>query len=739
MPMSPRPDAWKTACARAKLAKTPIEVALAWVSAGFAVCPAEHRPFNEDGSENGSYKGKLTTGSDVAATDAEVRRLWAKSKWPDSLVWLPGGKRNGFFCLDVDTKEAHGHDGLAEWAKLVDEFGDADTRTHKTPSGGQHRIYLQDAERPVGGGRGHIPKGIDVKGEGQGIIAPGSLPGYEVDQDLNPANPPPWLLDILHGGKAKKAKAKKAGRKKWPEGFGERKLVKACEVIGSAAPGSRDETSKKAIYIGSLAAGGAIDQAHARERLWNAALGCAGPSYAEKVARHFDYGLGSAAEPPAAGGVDEDGYFLNRSGARVGDAANMAHALRTMPELAGLFRFDQFADKVLLTRGVPNLHEWTSGETYPTPLTDNHEFQLVEYLRHQDFASMTPGAGHAPILQVAFENSFHPVKDYLEKVTWDGTSRVNSWLSVYLGAEAGTYAEKIGTMFLVSMVARIYRPGCQADYVLTLEGSQGLMKSTALRNLVGEQWFSDDLPDIHDKDAKGHLRGKWLIEIGELARMQRAELLTYKAFITRRADKFRPAYGRNEVDVSRANVFAATTNQDQYLADDTGNRRTWPILCGVIDLKGLERDRDQLWAEAKVMFGEGVQWWPDRAFEAEFIAPEQHERVIMDSLDEAVADALLSLDGPVTQSDLLRAMWPEKVCSATEHRALSHKLGSAMRKAGWEPMRRAKVEGRPTRRWERGDKAEPKPATAGDVVKPKAEQSELRLVGGRNRDTDTPF
>lgn len=309
---------------------------------------------------------------------------------------------------------------------------------------------------------------------------------------------------------------------------------------------------------------------------------------------------------------------------------NVYIALANDPALKAKFAFDEM------------LQEATTGNSVPRSISDDDIVDLQRYLQRSGLKRIGKDAVTDGLYNYARDHCYHPLRDYLDSLEWDGMKRLPNWTQRYLGvSHASNYASLVGEKFLISMVARIYRPGCKADYMLILEGPQGIKKSMACKILAGE-YFSDSLPDLKDasKDVYIHLAGKWLLEIGELHQFNRADTSHLKLFLTKDTDRYRPVYAKVEVHQPRQCVFIGTSNKDQYLRDETGGRRFWPLKCGDIDIEALGTDRDQLFAEAVVAFKAGKSWWPDDEQAQVLIEPEQEARYEADEWDVLIRDYL---------------------------------------------------------------------------------------------------
>jgi hypothetical protein len=352
-------------------------------------------------------------------------------------------------------------------------------------------------------------------------------------------------------------------------------------------------------------------------------------------------GGASGTPGPGASAAAVRALLRNRNPKFAGNLANVVTCLLERPELAGCAAFDEMAIGVVLRQALPGRPALPA----PRPWTDNDTSRLQDFLQHDcQMARVGKEVVGQGVEHVARMFGFHPVRDYLDRLVWDGTKRVDTWLTAYLGVEDSAYARATGRMWLVGLAARIFKPGVKFDYMLILEGLQGTLKSQVCIALCGP-WVSDQSLDIrHDaRAASQHLRNKWLIEVSELAFFRQADVETLKAFITRTYERYLPRFARHEVIEPRQCGFVGTTNQETYLHDPTGNRRFWPHQTGKIRVRGLLRDRDQLWAEVVAAYRAGEHWWPMETFERDVIQPEQQARYDADAWMAPIGAVLTAL------------------------------------------------------------------------------------------------
>ena len=320
--------------------------------------------------------------------------------------------------------------------------------------------------------------------------------------------------------------------------------------------------------------------------------------------------------------------------------ANAITLLRNDAAWQGLLGLNEFSLYTTIRKPTP----WgkAAGENW----TDIDDIRTAEWLQHH-YILVTQQVASAAVQAVAEENKFHPVREYLNALKWDGVKRLHVWLPIYLGVNQTPFVEAVGIRWLISAVARIFRPGCQADHTLLLEGPQGIKKSTALRTLAGPEWFTDHVSNLDSKDSRLELHGVWIVELAELAGIKRSRTEKVKSFLTATSDHFRPPYGRRTIHVPRSNVFAGSVNDATPFTDETGNRRFWPVRCGAIDIDALASARDQLWAEALNRYRAGENWWLDSDDLNHLAREEQEARYESGVWDETI---LTWLEDP-TQRD----------------------------------------------------------------------------------------
>lgn len=304
---------------------------------------------------------------------------------------------------------------------------------------------------------------------------------------------------------------------------------------------------------------------------------------------------------------------------------NVVIILRHDPQLAGRIAINEMEHNIVTLSSLP----WRQVKS-PSQWTDADDAALRYYLERFYGISGKDRIFDA-VNVVAQEGSFHPVREYLDSCAWDGVPRVETLLIDYLGAEDSPYTRAVTRKALVAAVARIYRPGCKFDYMLTLRGRQGLGKSALIARLGGK-WFSDTFTTLQGKDAYEQVMGVWIMEVGELAGMRKAEAETIKLYISKQVDRFRPAYGRRLQEFPRQCIFVATTNETQFLRDATGNRRFW-----VVDTPGTPTHSiwDELTPETvRQIWGEAVELY--KAGEELFLPRELEEaaREIQDLYEE---------------------------------------------------------------------------------------------------------
>jgi len=377
-------------------------------------------------------------------------------------------------------------------------------------------------------------------------------------------------------------------------------------------------------------------------------------------------------QAPAVNAAGQSGFFTS-NGKIVPCLANIYDILSEDDEWRGVLAFNEFS-YVICKRKKPPYASAEVGEW-----DENDDVQTAMWLTRNYGFAPSPAQVAEAVEALAKANGYHPVRDYLNSLEWDGVARVDDWITDYIGAPKNEYVMRVSRWFLMGMVARVMEPGVKFDCCLVLEGAQGRKKSSMLRVLAGE-WFGDTDLDLHNKDSMNSIRGKWLYEFAELGSLARTEATRQKSFLSRQIDEFRPPYGRRDIRSPRQLVFGGSTNEWSWNKDATGGRRFWPITCDHdIDCDGLQSARDQLFAEALELYRQGKRYWPTseeqrKIFDPEQVKRHQHDGFI-DMLEQFVSE----------QFDLFSladAAYHLKVDPARLSRDIQTRIGQALQALG---------------------------------------------------------
>ncbi len=665
--------------------------ALQWTTRGFRVLPLKPN----------SKIAALDNWPERATSDpAKIREWWAEN--PDYNIGSCTG--GGLVVVDIDNRDGKRGDESAERLCLAKT-----TLTTRTPTGGYHLYYscesdCANATEILGPG-----SGLDIKSHRGYVVAPGStIKGvpYIIENDGEILPVPEVLKPFLRSPGTRLRRLPDE-----PSDDSEAAKNQAIRYLQDVAPiaieGQGGDTTTFAVAA-HLTRDCGLSVDTSLELLMDHWNDRCEPPWAEdelrlKVENADKYGQrekGSGTVKKAL--ADLTNLSLPEAGEREPRAANEAlrsggfdltkggsinpsysNALVALSHSGLQFRHNVFVDRKTVNGDLP---EYLGPELSDAVCRALRNLLLQRY--RVDFGPINIREAAESLCE---SNRFDPICDYLDSVCWDGKPRIDQWLSRYLGADDTPLHRAFGRKVLCAMVRRARQPGCKFDHVLVLEGPQNAGKSQVCQILAGApEYFSDErILHLDGRSQQEALKGRWVVEFGELAGMGKADVESLKNFITSTEDRGRAAYARFATNEPRRCVFIGTTNNSEYLFDPTGNRRFWPVKVGRIALEDLRHDRDQLFAEAVISApDEDLFLSPEMYCEAE---KAQKSRTLADPW----IDALETLKGTLVEGEERIAsetvFWALGIETAKATPQTAKRIADAMRALGWQGPKKLKV------------------------------------------------
>lgn len=505
-----------------------------------------------------------------AADEAQIEAWW--KKYPSANIGIVTGKISGITVVDIDTKGGK--------AVPLDTF--PETYTVKTPTGGFHLYYQYDASIQQTANTFPQFPNVDIRNDGGYVIAPPSecdymkqkarIKGtYKVERALPVAAFPVKLF-------AKQEQASKKPLK------GAASLLKSFKAMEDGD--GRNVALTKA--IGRLLKM-SMPQDY-EEVAWPIAVSLNQQfkdPLPEKEVRTIFESIGKREKSKPLSGVE---FLKTDKGVVIVNEENVYRTICADENLAGHYRYNTFA-------GIDETDFEREG-WHPIERSDITALQMYLMRTYAHYEHVPHGCVEDALGHYVRNNKTSPPAEWIASLSWDKTPRIDAWLSKVYGVPEDEYHKAVGSNWLKGLVKRIVEPGCKFDYVIVLEGRQGMRKSTSLA-VLGGQWYVETVFAPDNKDFFMIFSGKAIVEFSEGETLSRTESKRLKAVITMQHDKYRPPYERVAKEFPRQCVFAMTTNQDQYLKDETGNRRWLPVACAKdADIEWLQENREQLFAEA---------------------------------------------------------------------------------------------------------------------------------------------